>query len=164
MKNYHTFKTYRFWTVTRSLPMCPGIFLFLNTLPGSWQLPVEPIVRWLREFPWVASPPLKFHRFITPWKPFPLLVPHTSTSWKIRKIKNKTSDPYKQCFHPFYKRRPTCPGTKCKALIVVPGSNNASFVTLNSDKRLLGFTSPHFLACPSVLTPTRLSLASPTPS
>ena len=67
--------TWIFGVVTRSLPRWPGIFLFLNTLPGSCRLPVEPMLRWLTETPCVARKPPKFHRFMPPAKPLPIDVP-----------------------------------------------------------------------------------------
>mmetsp|Transcript_2932 Transcript_2932/g.4904 ORF Transcript_2932/g.4904 Transcript_2932/m.4904 type:complete len:212 (+) Transcript_2932:270-905(+) len=119
--------------------MRPGIFLFLKTLPGSWHIPVEPMVRWFNELPCVASPPRKFHRFMTPWKPFPLVIPFTSTN---------------------------CPGTKCNDGILVPGSNKQSGVTLNSLSFRGTFVSSgtHFFMCPFISPPTRLAFISPTPS
>mmetsp|Transcript_19773 Transcript_19773/g.42981 ORF Transcript_19773/g.42981 Transcript_19773/m.42981 type:complete len:201 (+) Transcript_19773:213-815(+) len=122
-------------TVTRS-PILPGIFLSLNMRPGCWQLPVLPMTRCEREFPCVALPPLKFQSFMTPWKPLPLLVPHTSTS---------------------------CPGTKCRALIRVPAGSSASADTRNSPSFRLGST-PALPTCPAVDLFTRLGLATPTPS
>ena len=69
----------------RSDPRWPAIFLFLKVLPGSWRLPVEPCERWLIETPCDASRPAKFHRFIAPAKPLPLLMPVTSTFWPVTK-------------------------------------------------------------------------------
>lgn len=82
-----------------------------------------------------TNPPLKFHFFIAPWVPFPLLTPHTSTSW---------------------------PGTKCLAWINIPGSRSASGVTRNSASIRFGPT-PASLYCPKVTLLTRRVLASPTP-
>ena len=46
--------TCRFCVVTRTAPMCPAIFLPLNTLPGSWHWPIEPWLRWLTDTPWLT--------------------------------------------------------------------------------------------------------------
>src|SRR5690606_19041837 len=85
--------TSRFWTVTRSAPMWPAIFLPLNTRPGLWFWPMEPGARCDSELPWVASCMLKFQRLITPWKPLPFDVPVTSTIWPASKISAVTSPP-----------------------------------------------------------------------
>src|SRR3990172_7999627 len=53
-------------------------FFPLFTLPGSVLEPIEP-GGLCRVDPWVCAPPLKFHLFITPANPFPLVIPTTST-------------------------------------------------------------------------------------
>ena len=50
--------------VTRSTPIWPAIFLFLNVLPGSWRPPVEPCERCEIDTPCEARRPPKFQRFI----------------------------------------------------------------------------------------------------
>ena len=112
------------------------VCMYICTLPGSCRMPVEPGTLCDSELPCVALPPLKFHFFITPWKPFPLLMPQTSTNW---------------------------PGTKCKALIFVPSGSSASGVTVNSATFLLG-VAPDSVYCPAVVMFTRLAFASPTPN
>jgi len=42
----------------------------------TWCWPVEPCDRWEMEVPWVALRPLKLCRFMTPWKPLPILSMH----------------------------------------------------------------------------------------
>lgn len=79
--NLRTFKILRFWVVILSLPILPGIFFPLKVRPGSCLPPVDPGTRWDKELPCEARPPLKFHLFMTPWKPFPLLMPQMSTNW-----------------------------------------------------------------------------------
>jgi hypothetical protein len=75
--------TSRLRTVTRSSPMCPAMRLPLARPPPKPRLeqsePIEPGERCLRSVPCEANMPLKWWRFITPWKPLPLLVPITST-------------------------------------------------------------------------------------
>ena len=39
----------------------------------TWCWPVEPEERWDIDTPWLAARPWKPHRFIPPWKPFPIL-------------------------------------------------------------------------------------------
>ena len=51
--------TRKFCVVTWVSPICPAIFLPLNTLPGSWRCPVEPWLRWLTDTPWLARKPPK---------------------------------------------------------------------------------------------------------
>ena len=77
--------TRRLSVVTRSTPIWPGIFLFLNVLPGSWRPPVEPIERCETDTPCVARRPPKFQRFMPPAKPLPIEVPVTSTNWPTTK-------------------------------------------------------------------------------
>ena len=72
--------TCRFCVVTRAAPMCPAIFLPLNTLPGSWHWPVEPCERWLIDTPCEARSPWKLCRFMAPAKPLPIETPETSTN------------------------------------------------------------------------------------
>ena len=92
--------------------MRPGIFLPLNTLPGSWHAPVDPAARCASELPCDAGCPANPQRFITPWKPLPMLVPVTSTY---------------------------CPATKWLARSSVPTGISASGVTRNSaSRRLIG--------------------------
>ena len=50
----------------------------LTTREGNDEAPIEPGARWNIE-PWVAAPPAKLWRFMTPWKPLPRLMPMTST-------------------------------------------------------------------------------------
>ena len=50
----------------------------LITRDGYDEAPIEPGARWNIE-PCVAAPPAKWWRLTTPWKPWPLLVPMTST-------------------------------------------------------------------------------------
>mmetsp|Transcript_25180 Transcript_25180/g.59947 ORF Transcript_25180/g.59947 Transcript_25180/m.59947 type:complete len:229 (+) Transcript_25180:267-953(+) len=92
-------------TVRRFPPMRPGIFFPFSTRPGSWQAPVEPRARWAREVPCEAGPPPNPCRFMAPWKPFPMVVPATSTR---------------------------CPAAKCEARISVPSGSSASGLTGNS--------------------------------
>src|SRR5262249_43063996 len=72
--------TLRLRVVTRSTPIWPGIFLFLNVRPGSWRPPVDPIERCEIDTPWEARRPPKFQRFMPPAKPLPIEVPVTSTN------------------------------------------------------------------------------------
>lgn len=90
--------------------MCPAIFFPFHTFPGSWQAPVDPWIRWDLEAPCEALPPANPCRFMTPWNPFPMVVPRTSTS---------------------------CPGTKWAAWIGVPTGSSASGETRNSATRRL---------------------------
>src|SRR4051812_48867797 len=90
-----TFTTNRFCTVTLLPPRRPDIFLPFHTFPGSygtiyyyaftliseaphtdshtWLEPVEPADLCARDTPCEAGRPLKFHRFITPANPLPIL-------------------------------------------------------------------------------------------
>ena len=77
LRSLSTLKISRHSSVTCAFPIWPAIFLPLNTLPGSWHWPVEPIARWEIELPWVASCILKLWRFTPPWKPLPLDWPVT---------------------------------------------------------------------------------------
>ncbi len=65
------------------------------------------------ETPWLASRPAKFHRFMPPAKPLPLVMPQTSTFW---------------------------PTAKCAADKVAPGSKIASASTRNSTSFAFGST------------------------
>ena len=56
-------------------PMRPAILRPGQTLPGSWQPPMEPPALCARLLPCEAGCPAKPQRFITPWKPFPIVVP-----------------------------------------------------------------------------------------
>ena len=79
-----TFSTRSLRTVTRRLPMWPGMRLPLTTRPGNVPAPMEPGARSRSFWPWDLGPPAKLWRFITPWKPRPLVVEVTSTrspSW-----------------------------------------------------------------------------------
>ena len=67
--------TYTDCTVRRLPPMRPAIFLPFHTLPGSWHAPVAPGLRCARLLPCEAGCPAKPQRFITPWKPLPMVVP-----------------------------------------------------------------------------------------
>lgn len=58
------------WSVRRLPPMRPAIGVPGHTLPGSWHCPVEPRSRCALLVPWLAGPPAKPKRFMTPWKPF----------------------------------------------------------------------------------------------
>mmetsp|Transcript_5773 Transcript_5773/g.19663 ORF Transcript_5773/g.19663 Transcript_5773/m.19663 type:complete len:210 (+) Transcript_5773:194-823(+) len=103
-----TLYTTRLCTVRVLLPMLPGIFLPLTTLPPELELvppPMAPGARCVLVAPWEAFPPLNPWRFMTPAKPFPREVPCTSTS---------------------------CPGTKCLARSRVPMGRSASGETRNS--------------------------------
>src|SRR5690606_20555491 len=71
--------TSRFCWVAGLAPMCPAIFLPGNTRPGSWFWPIEPGLRCALELPWVARPPPKPCRLMTPANPRPITVPRTST-------------------------------------------------------------------------------------
>src|SRR5690606_2911727 len=72
--------TRRFVTFTRSLPMRPARRLPFMTREAKEALPIEPGARSLLCWPWVCSPtPLNPWRLTTPWNPFPLEVPTTST-------------------------------------------------------------------------------------
>ncbi len=62
--------------MTRRAPMCPAIFLPLNTREGVADAPTEPGLRTLCE-PWLTGPRLKLWRLIVPWKPLPIEVPET---------------------------------------------------------------------------------------
>ena len=64
----------------------------LMTRDGYDEAPIEPGARWNIE-PCVASPPAKWWRFTTPWKPWPLLVPMTSTRSPWVKIDTSTWSP-----------------------------------------------------------------------
>src|SRR5699024_1017636 len=86
------------WTVsprvvTRSLPIRPAMPSPLNTRPGVAQPPIEPGLRWLRCWPWLALTPANPCRFITPAKPLPLLVPVTSTTSPAAKRSGPTGWP-----------------------------------------------------------------------
>src|SRR5262249_30603139 len=128
--------TSRFWVVTCSAPICPAIFLPLNTLPGSWRWPVEPWLRCTTETPWVARRPWKFQRFMAPWKPLPWLVPITST---------------------------ICPLTKWSAVISAPTSIRFSGLTRNSASLRLGSTLATAKPCRSERV-KRLALRRPAPN
>ena len=47
-----------------------------RTREGKADAPIEPGARWNIE-PWVAAPPRKLCRLMTPWKPLPRLTPET---------------------------------------------------------------------------------------
>src|SRR5215831_2971721 len=128
--------TSRFCVVTRTSPMCPAIRLFLNTLPGSWRWPVEPWLRCETETPWLARSPPKLCRFMTPWKPRPMLMPVTSTNW---------------------------PGMKCSADSSAPTSRSAFLSTRNSASLRLGSTLA-FAKWPRWGLVVFLALREPTPS
>src|SRR5581483_4378501 len=130
------FTTLRFCVVTRSSPIWPAIFLPLKTLPGSCRWPVEPAMRWESELPWVARPPLKFQRFITPWKPLPIEVPVTSTNW---------------------------PTTKWSAVSSAPTSMRLSGLTRNSASVRFGSTDD-FAKCPRSAFGVFFTLREPAPS
>jgi hypothetical protein len=77
--------------------------------------PLEPGVRWERDQPCDAGWPLKPQRFITPQKPFPML---------MSKNINNTARSYKKIHIYVIARQSTYwPGTKCKACNVVPWVN-----------------------------------------
>ncbi len=58
--------TFRFSSVRRSPPMRPDMRLPGNTRPGVWRWPIEPGARCTTEAPWLAMPPAKPWRFMTP--------------------------------------------------------------------------------------------------
>jgi hypothetical protein len=58
--------------------MWPAARMPFTTREGYELAPIEPGARWNIE-PCVAAPPRKLWRFTTPWNPWPLLVPITST-------------------------------------------------------------------------------------
>ncbi len=62
-----------FSSVTAAPPERPAIFLPGQTRPGVVPAPMEPGARIRSDWPWVAGPPEKPQRFITPVKPLPLL-------------------------------------------------------------------------------------------
>ncbi|KAH3670052.1 hypothetical protein OGATHE_002865 [Ogataea polymorpha] len=75
-----TSKTSRLNIVFHSSPRCPAIFLPGSTLAGVVFIPVEPALLWARDVPWDAGRPEKFHLFITPANPLPLVFEITSTN------------------------------------------------------------------------------------
>src|SRR5690606_14018 len=81
-----TLTTCKRWVVWVSAPMWPDSFLPGNTRPGVCRWPIEPGLRCDSELPWVASPMRKFQRLIVPWKPLPLVMPWTSTTWPASKM------------------------------------------------------------------------------
>ncbi len=93
LRSISTRTTSRFCVVTRSSPMCPDIFLPLNTRPGVWHWPIEPGARCDSELPWLASWVRKLCRFTTPAKPLPLLVPVTSTRSPASNMSTLSSAP-----------------------------------------------------------------------
>ena len=68
----------RFKIVLNLEPIWPAIFLFLNTLPGSWFWPVDPCDLCETETPWEALSPPKLYFFITPANPLPIVLDLTS--------------------------------------------------------------------------------------
>src|SRR5262245_48761783 len=84
--------TFRFLTVTCSLPMCPAARMPLNTRDGNADEPIEPGARWNIE-PWLFAPPPKLWRRMTPWKPLPFDVPITSTLATPSKMSTRTWSP-----------------------------------------------------------------------
>ena len=79
LRSLSTRRISRHSSVTWLFPIWPAIFLPLNTRPGSWHWPVDPIARWDIELPWVASCILKLWRFTPPWNPLPFDCPVTLT-------------------------------------------------------------------------------------
>mmetsp|Transcript_15481 Transcript_15481/g.46728 ORF Transcript_15481/g.46728 Transcript_15481/m.46728 type:complete len:226 (+) Transcript_15481:2053-2730(+) len=116
--------------------MRPGMGVPFQTLPGSWHAPVDPRCLCDFEAPCEAGPPANPKRFMTPWKPFPIVIPATSTY---------------------------CPATKCDAVILVPTGNKPSFDTLNSERCLLMGT-PAALKCPRCAPLTCFPRLHPIPS
>jgi hypothetical protein len=53
---------------------------------------MEPGARWNMD-PWLLAPPRKLWRRITPWNPFPLEVPMTSTRSAPWKMSTRTGSP-----------------------------------------------------------------------
>mmetsp|Transcript_14807 Transcript_14807/g.55806 ORF Transcript_14807/g.55806 Transcript_14807/m.55806 type:complete len:208 (+) Transcript_14807:188-811(+) len=129
-------KTCRASAVRCSPPIWPGIFLPFHTFPGDVLFPVEPIWRWVLDTPWVARWPPKPQRFITPAKPFPAVMPVTSTYW---------------------------PGMKCLAVMGVPTGRIASSETRNSASRSVG-SWPALAKWPAMGWFTRLGLRRPAPT
>ena len=99
-----TFHTISFRIVVFLPPILPAIFLpfqtrVANRLPAA--PPIEPCERCVLLVPWLAPCPLNPHRFIGPEKPLPRVTPCTSTC---------------------------CPGTKWRAVMLVPTGSSASGV------------------------------------
>ena len=63
-----------------------------TTRDGYDDAPIDPGARWNID-PWVAAPPRKWWRLMTPWKPWPRLVPMTSTRSPALKIDTSTCSP-----------------------------------------------------------------------
>src|SRR5512145_1244510 len=126
--------TLRLRTVTRSSPYWPPIFMFLMTREGHAEAPMDPGARWNMD-PWVARPPLKFHRFTTPVNPRPFVCPVTSTK---------------------------SPSRKMSTLISWPTSRAVSAVTRTS-LRAPNVPLPAFWKCPRSGFPTRWAFFRPNP-
>lgn len=77
--------TVHVWHRGESYTMCVSMCVCL-TPPG----PEAPGLRWVLVCPWVAGWPLKPHRFITPWKPLPMLQDkHIFRLWWYKKKKRR---------------------------------------------------------------------------
>jgi len=86
------FTTSIFFTVTLSVPICPGNFWPLKTRAAS-VAPIEPTDLKYSFWPWVLGPPEKLCLLIAPANPFPLDIPTISTLSPSLKTSTFTSAP-----------------------------------------------------------------------
>jgi len=94
--------TFKFWTVTFSLPIWPAIFIPLKTLAGYEAAPIEPGALNLLCCPCVDWPtPAKPCLLTTPWNPFPLEVPEISTNSPSLKWSTLRTSPTLSSFSKF---------------------------------------------------------------
>src|SRR3990172_3769561 len=93
LRSASTCMTSRFRQVAVACPRLPAMGLPGNTRPGVWRWPIEPGARCESELPWLARPPRKWWRLITPAKPLPIEVPCTSTCWPTLNISALISAP-----------------------------------------------------------------------
>ena len=83
----------KFNIVLNLSPICPAIFFPLKTFPGSCLCPVDPWDLCETETPCDALNPPKFHLFITPAKPLPIVFDLTSINFLSFNISNPSSFP-----------------------------------------------------------------------
>jgi hypothetical protein len=87
-----TLTTVTFFTVTLLVAGLTGHLLAREDPDGHADRPMEPGARWNIE-PWVARPPPKPWRLITPWKPRPFDRPMTWTFSSASKMSARTESP-----------------------------------------------------------------------
>ena len=128
----------RFCTVLRTPPIRPGILFPGQILPGSPPPPVAPIFRCVLLVPCEAGCPFIPCRFMTPWKPLPILHAHGGwggvgwyTALHMWCVCAVVCEGQSQT-HVVAHTSTYCPTVKWAAVMGVPTGNNALLVTLNS--------------------------------